>query len=135
MSLAAALLVANALLAGNDVPDTAYAQTTPVKVAACSVEGIYQMSGGDFNMYQMVGTRLRMQFSNQTTEPISSVDFIVSDGKRDAQIVDNGTFSPGVTIEHYFASPFSNVPDVTCKAATILFADGSRLELASIGAK
>jgi hypothetical protein len=134
MFLAAMLLASSIILAPTDT-QTAYVRSWPVQIASCSVDGEYQVYGGDVVQRNLIGTQLDINFTNQTAMPISSVTFVVSDGSHQSEIVDNGTFSPGVSVAHTFESPFSGLASVTCEPSTVAFADGSQWTVAALDRK
>jgi hypothetical protein len=107
-------------------PQTAYTATAPVSVASCALNftpNIPQPFGAS-----TPGTEsLSISFVNQDSKSISSVAFNVSDGNTTSRIVDKGTFSNGVQINHEYAAPQfgADVSDVTCSIQSVAFADGS----------
>ncbi len=114
------------LTAALSSPQTAYSATAPVRVASCALNfnpTVPQPFGAS-----TPGTEsLAISFVNQDAKPISSVAFEVSDGSTTSRIVDKGTFSNGVEIDHNYAAPqFGiNLSDVTCSIQSVAFADGS----------
>jgi hypothetical protein len=55
------------------------------------------------------------------------VTFDVSDGRTTSRIVDKGTFSSGVAIDHNFITPQfqDDLSNVTCSVQAVAFTDGS----------
>jgi hypothetical protein len=124
MMLIAPLMLA-AVTATQPFAQTAYSGTQPVQVASCDlmpgpVTGDYYFSG----MHLPGGAAIRVSFVNRASQPIASVNFAVSDGTLTQQIVDTGTFSRGVTIDHTFTAVAFSGP-VNCAVRSVAFADGS----------
>jgi hypothetical protein len=63
---------------------------------------------------------LHVRFSNIATEPILRVTFTLDDG---ATINDDGTFSPGVAIDHNLR--LANTAETSSIASAVTFADGA----------
>lgn len=130
----AALLLAATL--GPNTSQTAYASMSPVRIAACSVEPEYRLDNTDgVPTSTILGTQLEIRFVNTASKPLSSVTFGVSEGSgATMQIVDAGTFAPGVSIDHTFRVPTLYADQANCTTNTAAFADGSNWTAASITA-
>ena len=63
---------------------------------------------------------LRVRFSDATTEPISRVTFTLDDGTK---VIDAGTFSPGIAIDH--ALDLNGTNATSCTVTAVQFADGA----------
>ena len=107
---------------------TAYTGSEPVRVASCSLTPAapaIPMPYGPFST--PTGASTAISFVNQAPATVSAVTFVVSDGRTTSQIVDKGTFSSGIAIDHSFITPeFQNdVSNVTCSVKSVAFTDGS----------
>jgi hypothetical protein len=107
---------------------TAYSGVEPIRVASCSLEpkaASLTLPYGPFGI--PTGSSMAISFVNEAPATVASVTFDVSDGRTTSQIVDQGTFSSGVTIDHRFTTPqFQNdVNEVTCSVKSVAFTDGS----------
>jgi hypothetical protein len=99
--------------------------SAPIRVTACSIDPEYSYpNGGDSPIRTLVARYLDIKFINVTRITISAVAFTIKDGASTKTIVDDGTFSPGVTIAHTFYSPFRNNNKVVCRVSATDFNDG-----------
>jgi hypothetical protein len=115
-----------ATLALDSNPSTAYVGTNPIRIAKCSVDPEYNNTFiGDDSIQQIVGSQINVRFVNNAPKAAASVTFAINDGSDSTQIIDTGTFAPGVTIAHSFASAFNDAGDVQCNVTSVAFADGS----------
>jgi len=106
----------------------AYTGTSPVSVASCSLEPAAPAISFPFGPPSVSGSAsTAISFENEAPATVASVTFAVTDGRTTSQIVDKGTFSSGVSIDHSFITPeFQNdVSDVTCSVQSVAFTDGS----------
>ncbi|HTZ56272.1 MAG TPA: hypothetical protein VMB20_14560 [Candidatus Acidoferrum sp.] len=106
---------------------SAYTSTDPIQIASCSVAetpAVVLPWGGQATSGS---PEAQISFVNTDSRPVSSVVFAVSDGRGTSQIVDKGTFSNGIEINHRFLTPeFAYaLGDLTCKVQSVAFADGS----------
>jgi hypothetical protein len=107
---------------------TAYTGNAPIRVASCALEAAvpgFYLPYGPFA--SPTGASTTISFINQAPATVASVTFAVSDGRTTDQIVDKGTFSSGVTIDHQFITPQfqDDLTDVTCSVNSVAFTDGS----------
>lgn len=107
---------------------SAYTGIEPVRVASCSVtpaSPALSLPFGTTEAPQVAQTAI--SFVNQAQGAIAAVTFNVSDGRTTSQIVDKGTFSSGVAIDHSFITPeFGNdLSDLSCSVQSVAFTDGS----------
>jgi hypothetical protein len=107
---------------------SAYTGIQPVQVASCSVTAAspaISVPFGTTEAPQVAQTAI--SFVNQAPSAIAAVTFSVSDGRTTSQIVDKGTFSSGVAIDHSFVTPeFGNdLAGVSCSVQSVAFTDGS----------
>ncbi|HUN29730.1 MAG TPA: hypothetical protein VMV65_07970 [Alphaproteobacteria bacterium] len=106
----------------------AYSGTAPVRVASCSVT---QASPALYNPFGTNGAaqaaETAISFVNQAPGAVSAVTFSVSDGRTTSRIVDKGTFSSGVAINHSFITPEfgDELGGVSCSVESVAFTDGS----------
>lgn len=112
-----------AALSPSPTDTAAFALHSPVRVAACEVSAppADLNIGTDGAPAAPGGSALRVRFSNEGTQPIKRVVFALNDG---STIVDAGTFTPGVTIDHEFniAGDEAN----SCSVASVTYADGTQ---------
>jgi hypothetical protein len=103
----------------------AYSGVEPVQVAACAVaEQGTTVPGSYFGaMVPSIGS-LNVSFVNRDSRPITKVEFAVKDRGTTISVVDEGTFSSGIRIDHNFAEPALS-GDVSCTVRSVAFADGS----------
>lgn len=92
--------------------------TPPVRLATCEVSAPTTVQG-DNAPITVGGYTLSVRFSDSTPEPISRVTFTLDDG---VTVIDIGTFSPGVTINHVFGLGRSDA--TTCAVTSVRFANG-----------
>jgi hypothetical protein len=120
--LVAPLLLASTLVAQSSTQ--AYSSTVPVQVSACELSPS-PVAVDAFDGIRAPGAgSLRVAFVNRSAKTISSVQFAVSDGQATANVVDAGTFSRDITIDHTFIAPALS-SDVSCSVQSIAFADGT----------
>jgi hypothetical protein len=120
------------------VPFAASAQTSaPIQITSCDVQQYVPTQvrpfwypwGGPFPYGSLYTDGLHISYVNRTQKTIDRVAFAV-DYRGDVQrIVDAGTFSPGVTIDHEFGqftglAFLGNQPN-SCSVAGVRFTDGS----------
>jgi prepilin-type processing-associated H-X9-DG protein len=122
--------IAAVLVSGDGNASEAYTGFGPVAIATCTLKAEWtydQVGGGDAVMFvpKYEGENLTIQFSNSTSQVISSVNFAVTDGLNTQQIVDRGTFSPGIAIDHSFQSNLTDEDNAQCRVSNVAFADGS----------
>jgi hypothetical protein len=81
---------------------------------------------------RFIASDITLKFVNTSKVPATTVTFLVNDGRYTQSIVDKGNFSPGVPIKHNFAvgNGISTLPNATCKAVEVDFADGSAWHIA-----
>jgi hypothetical protein len=105
---------------------TAYSIQPPVKVAACDLfTGYSTVSAEGSAQYVPQSTTLTIRFANTASKTASMVMFAVSDDLGNTyEIKDAGTFSPGVKIDHVFASPVG-ASTAKCSVVAVTFRDGS----------
>jgi hypothetical protein len=90
----------------------------PVKIATCDFP--ITASYGDGDSVTNGAYSVRIRFVNVANQAISRVRFSLDDG---TSVVDAGTFSPSVTIDHILLLPKST--DATsCSVSSVTFADG-----------
>jgi hypothetical protein len=124
-----------ALAAG--APQAALAQNNvvafgngPIAITSFHIDESYQagVAGGELDPASQPGIEsVRLKFTNTGVVPATVVKFVVSDDRATRVIVDKGTFSPGVQIDHNFVTGDGQDvrPNVTCTVAEVDFADGS----------
>jgi hypothetical protein len=103
----------------------AYTGVEPVQVVACSVaEQGATIPGSYFGaLVPSIGS-LNISFVNRGPRPITKVEFAVKGGGTAIPVVDEGTFSSGIKIDHNFAEPALS-GDVSCTVRSLAFADGT----------
>jgi hypothetical protein len=102
----------------------ALTMTNPIDIATCAVDPVVTQTSGDVNYQETIGTQIHIAFINAGSKPISSVAFAVDEDGTTSTIVDQGTFSPGITISHYWRGDRS-LQAVSCSVNSVLFADGT----------
>lgn len=108
---------------------SAYMGIQPIRVASCSLESAVPGFALPYSPPETAGAAsTTISFVNQAPAAVASVTFAVSDGRTTSQIVDKGTFSSGIAINHSFLTPEfqGDLSDVTCAVTSVAFADGSR---------
>lgn len=106
----------------------------PVQVASCAVvEGPTSIPGSYFGPLVPNTGSLNISFVNRDAKPIMSVAFTVSDRNSTVAVVDKGTFSTGVLINHILPAPAITTNDVSCIVSSVAFADGSTWQGTEIG--
>jgi len=112
-----------ASLAGSPA-DTAYSNQ-PIQVAGCSVASSAPLSNLP-GLSVPYSSNLTIAFTNTSPKTVKSVTFAVNDGRSTSNIVDAGTFSSNVRIEHDFVTPqLIGESDVACSVQSVAFSDGS----------
>jgi hypothetical protein len=107
---------------------SAYTGIEPVRVASCSVTPAAPTISLPFGMAEAPQVaQTAISFVNLAPRAIAAVTFDVSDGRTTSQIVDRGTFSSGVAIDHSFTTPEfgGDLSGVSCSVASVAFTDGS----------
>lgn len=96
---------------------------SPVRVAACDVltppPDLFIGTHGVPAAPEV--TMLHVRFSNEGTQPIKRVIFTLNDG---STVVDTGTFTPRVTIDHNFDIAADEAS--SCSVASVTYADGTQ---------
>jgi hypothetical protein len=74
-----------------------------------------------------------LRFVNESVVPATAVTFVVETGRDRRSIVDDGTFNPGVPIEHTFAGfdALREVSKATWTVSQVDFADGTAWHMAN----
>lgn len=109
-----------------DPSTEAYTDVQPVAVAGCSVVGHWPaISGSYFGPIVSGNSSLNISFVDRDPKPIRKVEFAVSDGNVTIPVVDEGTFSTGVAVNHHFSEPALTDRGVSCAVRSVAFADGS----------
>ncbi|MGA7572313.1 MAG: hypothetical protein WBG27_03710 [Candidatus Aquilonibacter sp.] len=107
---------------------SAYTGIQPVRVASCVLEPAAPSLDLAYSPFSAQGEASTViSFVNQAPATIASVTFDVSDGRTTSRIIDKGTFSNGVAIEHSFVTPeLGNDPaGLSCSVSSVAFKDGS----------
>ena len=125
------------------VPFAASAQTSPpIAITDCSVQQYHPVSGpfwypwGPRVFGSIYTDGLRIAYVNKTQKVADRVAFVVNYRGDVEHVVDVGTFSPGVTIDHSFGQ-FSGLaflgsrPNV-CRVAAVRYTDGTTWRANSI---
>jgi hypothetical protein len=101
----------------------ALAVQSPVHVATCEVSAPTRdlNIGTDIGTTEIGGYQLRVRFTNGGNQPITRIVFALNDG---STVVDDGTFAPGVTIDHTFDLMPNNGDSCSVDSATL--ADGAQ---------
>jgi hypothetical protein len=102
------------------VAASAAASPDPVTIEECRVAST--------RSYVSAYRPLELVFTNRAAVAAKEVRFTVGYGGRREEIVDKGTFSPNVPVDHFFAG-FYNVryqgPFATCAVDSVEFEDGT----------
>jgi hypothetical protein len=109
-------------------PQTAYTGIEPVRVASCTLDVADPSIAFPFGATLPLGTSsTAISFVNEEQRPIASVVFAVSNERTTSRIVDKGTFSKGVEIDHTFTTPeFGDLSGpLRCTVQSVAFADGT----------
>jgi hypothetical protein len=135
LKIAAALSLALAA-----APLAASAQTaptpTPIAITKCQVQQYQGLEGRRFwypwaySRYDSIYTDgVEISYVNKTPLPASRVVFAVNYRGDVEHVVDAGTFSPGVSIDHTFGQftglAFLGVRPNSCRVAAVRFTDGT----------
>ena len=98
-------------------------EAPPIHVATTTITApVQQLNVGSEIGLTVTGRyQLHVRFTNESNQPIKRVVFALNDGTR---IVDVGTFSQGVMVDH----TFDRVPDDadSCTLVSATFADGTQ---------
>jgi hypothetical protein len=111
-------------LAMQSPADTAaFSMQSPVHIAACEVFGAPAdlNIGNDGVPSAPAVSQLHVRFSNAGNQPIKRVVFTLNDG---SHVVDAGTFTSGVTIDHDF--DIAGDEASSCSVSSVTYADGSQ---------
>jgi hypothetical protein len=92
----------------------------PVELATCEVTTPVIQQQGDGSSATVGQYSLHVRFADTAQQPISRVTFTLEDG---TSVIDVGTFSPGVTINH--ALPLESTSAGPCEVTAVEFADGA----------
>ena len=117
-------------------PIAASAQTKPIAITSCQVLQYertpgrpywYPWSAGPFG--SIYTDSVDIAYVNKTSQTISRVAFTVNYRGDIEHVVDAGTFSPGVTINHTFGQ-FTGLAYLgsrpnSCRVAAVRFTDGT----------
>jgi hypothetical protein len=124
LSAAAAMIVAIPALAS--AQSVSYSTSSPVAITSFDVDQSLSGTSND-EPPQFIASGLALQFINKSNVPVTTVKFLVNDGRFTQSIVDKGTFSPGVQIKHTFAidGVIDALPNAKCSVTEVDFADGS----------
>jgi len=139
MRLAAAtMVVATPAIASAQI--VAYGTaSSPVVITGLRVDPAYAPGtiGGEAAEAPQFITKLdsgyiMLKFVNERNVPATTVKFLVSNGRYTHSIVDKGTFSQGVQIDHSFAveSGLSELENATSEVAEVDFADNTAWHIA-----
>ncbi|MGC2130112.1 MAG: hypothetical protein WA629_08450 [Candidatus Aquilonibacter sp.] len=107
---------------------SAYTGIEPVRVASCALEPAAPAIDLPYSPAVASGAASTViSFVNEAPATVASVTFDVSDGRTTSQIVDKGTFSSGVAIDHRFITPEfgNNLSGLSCSVKSVAFTDGS----------
>jgi hypothetical protein len=92
----------------------------PVRIESCQISMPTVVESGDDTPSKIVGDySFHIRFVDTANRTVSRVTFRLNDGVR---IVDAGTFSPGITIDHTL--PLSHTDATTCAVTSVTFTDG-----------
>jgi hypothetical protein len=132
ISAAAAIAVLGTPLAAS-AQQTAYS-VSPVAVAACNISSASHSIGvPSFASFDVSEHYLNVNFVNNGKVPATNVTFVIDDGSSPAQIVDRGSFTPGVQIAHQIREAYaSNEGPAKCSVADVQFADGTSWHAANV---
>ncbi len=132
--LAAAAVIAAAPQAANAQAVAYGSSSAPVQVKAFDVDWDYLpnpigSTGAEAPQFiaQLNSGRVALTFVNTSNVPATAVKFIVNTGEQMQNIVDKGTFTSNVPIEHTFPIDRGTRASstATCTIAEVDFADGS----------
>lgn len=113
---------------------TAQATAPPITINACGPKldsGSNQNAGGFTLSSKSEG--IHIEFTNESSNTASVVNFAVDSNGQQFVIRDAGTFSPGVSIKHNyrngegqaFVLPQFIAPKINCRVSSVRFTDGS----------
>jgi hypothetical protein len=109
----------------NGAPASTAYSNQPVQIADCSVSQSASLANQP-GFAAPYGANLSISFVNTSPKTVESVTFGVNDGRSTSRIVDAGTFSSNVRIEHEFVTPqLIGNPDVACTVQSVAFSDGT----------
>jgi len=98
-----------------------FAQPLPVHVSTCDISTPSFIPSGAATGTTMVGDySLHVRFDDIAPQAIAQVTFALNDGTR---VVDAGTFSRNITIDHVLA--LAPTPAQSCTVSSVRFADGT----------
>ena len=117
-------------------PFAASAQTPPIAISDCSVLQYQRTAARPFwypwpaRPFGSIYTDgLHIAYVNKTQKVANRVAFVVNYRGDVQHVVDVGTFSPGVTIDHSFGQftglAFLGTRPNTCRVAAVRFTDGT----------
>jgi hypothetical protein len=116
--------------------ETAYATKSPIGIRSFQINesNITGMIGNELEQAPELRTEdFTLKFANTAGVAATTVKFVVGDHRSTRLVIDKGTFSPGVQIEHDFTT--GDGPDIepnaTCSVSEVDFADGSVWRAAS----
>jgi hypothetical protein len=129
--LSAAAVVIAAASARADAQVVGFGGASPVSITAFSIVDSSQIIA--WNAYdftppsRFVTGDVTLTFVNTSDKSATCVKFVVDNGRHSQRIVDKGTFSPGVAIEHDFVlrGERDSASHATSKVDEVDFADGS----------
>ena len=119
--------LAGALQTTQISPVVGYTSARPVDVKSCALEPDPTTLTNEFAIRASGAEWVSISFVNEGPKPVASISFDVTDGQRTSRIVDTGTFSSGVAINHQLDAPgFPNAnSSVRCTLESVSFADGT----------
>ena len=128
--LSAAVALIAACPATAFAQSVAYGTTPPVALTSFQIRETYAsgIAGGELQTApEFIPNDIALTFVNTGNVAATSVRFVVDDGVQTQNIVDEGTFKPGVRIAHNFTPDgrLGALENATCQVAEIRFADGS----------
>lgn len=92
----------------------------PVSIENCQISTPAIVFSGNDTPSKVVGDySLRIRFVDTADKPVSRVTFRLDDG---TNVVDVGTFSPNIAIDHTLHLPETSA--TTCAVTSVTFADG-----------
>jgi hypothetical protein len=95
---------------------------SPVDLGSCQIAApIQQQMGDGATGSASGGYELFVRFANAGNQPLKRVVFALNDG---STVVDVGTFTPGVTIDHRLDLAPTNA--ASCHVVSATFADGTQ---------
>ena len=108
-------------------PVVGYTGMQPVRISSCELKADPTTTTNAFAIRYSGADSVEISFVNHAVKPISLVSIDVTDGSVTSRVVDKGTFSNGVAIDHRFdARNFpSAFASVSCSVQSVLFADGT----------